>query len=141
MPVDTSVSSATLTALGNYGELIGLAYQLRDDVIDLIGDPALTGKPWAGDLKTKKMRLPLIRLLSVCSAAMRSECAGILAGVVDDAAAARLRDVIISTRSLEYCMAATRRLCEQSVAALSTIEDHPATGRLKALAELVGTFE
>lgn len=137
----SGVDQATLDALGSYGEFLGVAYQLRDDVIDLIGDPELTGKPWAGDLKTKKKRLPLIRMLSTCSGKQRSECARIMAGTIDDAAAKRLQDLITSTGSLDYCIQETQRLCDGAVAELVPLDNTPAKGRLLELAELICAFE
>jgi octaprenyl-diphosphate synthase len=39
-------------ALGNYGKHLGLAFQVTDDLLDLRGDPAVTGKPRGTDLRT-----------------------------------------------------------------------------------------
>lgn len=50
-------------SLRKYGLYIGLAYQIRDDVIDLVGEPSSTGKPLGGDITEKKVRLPLIYAL------------------------------------------------------------------------------
>ncbi|MCH2161916.1 MAG: polyprenyl synthetase family protein [Phycisphaerales bacterium] len=53
--------------LGRYGELLGIAFQVRDDVLDLEGDPALVGKTLGRDLATGKLTLPLIMLLDSVS--------------------------------------------------------------------------
>ena len=50
-------------ALGRYGELLGVAFQVRDDVLDLQGDPEVVGKTLGRDLATGKLTLPLIMLL------------------------------------------------------------------------------
>jgi geranylgeranyl diphosphate synthase type I len=41
---------ATVGALRRYGQAIGVAFQLRDDLLGVFGDPAVTGKPAGGDL-------------------------------------------------------------------------------------------
>jgi geranylgeranyl pyrophosphate synthase len=48
------------TALGAFGEGIGLAFQLLDDVLDVAGPPERTGKPRGTDLLDGTVTLPLI---------------------------------------------------------------------------------
>lgn len=52
---------ATLAALSRYSRPAGVAFQLRDDLLSLFGDPAQTGKPLASDLTSGKRTL-LLRL-------------------------------------------------------------------------------
>ncbi|HZK17750.1 MAG TPA: farnesyl diphosphate synthase [Clostridia bacterium] len=49
-----------LHALGCYGENFGLAFQIIDDILDLEGDVAKTGKPTGSDLKNRKATYPLL---------------------------------------------------------------------------------
>jgi geranylgeranyl diphosphate synthase, type I len=51
----------TLAALSRYARPAGVAFQLRDDLLSLFGDPAQTGKPLASDLMSGKRTL-LLRL-------------------------------------------------------------------------------
>lgn len=48
-----------------FGEHAGLAFQIRDDVLDYLGRSAILGKPTGIDIKEKKLTLPLIRALAV----------------------------------------------------------------------------
>jgi geranylgeranyl diphosphate synthase type I len=50
---------ATLAALSRYGRPAGVAFQLRDDLLSLFGDPKETGKPLASDLMSGKRTLVL----------------------------------------------------------------------------------
>jgi geranylgeranyl diphosphate synthase type I len=52
---------ATLQVLSRYARPAGVAFQLRDDLLSLFGDPAETGKPLASDLMSGKRTL-LLRL-------------------------------------------------------------------------------
>jgi geranylgeranyl diphosphate synthase type I len=52
-----------LAALGRYGEHVGMAFQLMDDVLGIWGDPAVTGKPVLSDLRSKKKSLPVTYVL------------------------------------------------------------------------------
>lgn len=50
-----------------FGEHLGLAFQLRDDVLDAFGDPARTGKQQGGDLRAGKKTFLLIRGLELAA--------------------------------------------------------------------------
>ncbi len=50
--------SAVLNALSRYGDRIGLAFQVIDDILDIEGDPDEIGKPVGSDEKIKKMTYP-----------------------------------------------------------------------------------
>ncbi len=47
-----------------FGEYLGMAFQIRDDVLDYIGRRSITGKPTGLDLSEKKLTLPMIHALS-----------------------------------------------------------------------------
>jgi len=51
-----------IESLGVYGERLGVAFQIKDDLLDLFGD-AKIGKPLGGDLKERKLTLPLLAAL------------------------------------------------------------------------------
>jgi octaprenyl-diphosphate synthase len=53
-----------IDSLSEFGENLGLAFQLRDDLLDYIGRKKLLGKSTGNDLKEKKFTLPLIKSLS-----------------------------------------------------------------------------
>jgi octaprenyl-diphosphate synthase len=46
-----------------FGENLGIAFQIRDDILDYIGTKKIIGKPLGGDIKEKKITLPLIHAL------------------------------------------------------------------------------
>ncbi|MDD7940525.1 polyprenyl synthetase family protein [Actinomycetospora lutea] len=48
---------ATVRALRHYGRDLGIAFQLRDDLLGVFGDPAVTGKPAGDDLREGKLTL------------------------------------------------------------------------------------
>lgn len=55
-----------------FGELIGLGFQIADDLLDFIGDEAVTGKPAGIDLQAGQVTLPLIVALRNADDAERS---------------------------------------------------------------------
>ena len=57
-----------LKALRMYGENVGMAFQIKDDLLDFTGREGVLGKPVGSDLQEKKITLPLIRALSQAKA-------------------------------------------------------------------------
>lgn len=70
--------AACCEALASYGRHLGVAFQITDDVLDLVGDERTTGKSLGTDLVKQKATLPLIRLLSQASRSQRDELLAIL---------------------------------------------------------------
>ena len=62
-------------ALGAFGERIGLAFQILDDVLDVSGPPERTGKPRGADLLDGTVTLPLILARAEDADLARSTCA------------------------------------------------------------------
>jgi len=52
--------AATLERLRRYGDLIGLAFQIKDDLLDIEGDTATLGKPQGSDLAQHKPTYPAL---------------------------------------------------------------------------------
>jgi octaprenyl-diphosphate synthase len=70
---------ATIDAMARYGQLLGVAFQIIDDVLDVRGTEDVAGKSLGTDLVKQKPTLPLIRLLTVVDPAERPEILRILA--------------------------------------------------------------
>ncbi len=49
-----------VSALASYGENLGIAFQIVDDILGIWGDPAVTGKSAASDILAKKKSLPIL---------------------------------------------------------------------------------
>ncbi len=66
-PILVGASPQIVEAMGKYGEALGLAFQIVDDVLDLTGDADTLGKPVGHDLREGKITLPLIRALAAAA--------------------------------------------------------------------------
>ena len=59
----SGMSDDVVEQLGRYGRYLGLAFQIADDLLDLVGEERTAGKSLGSDLEQRKLTLPLIRLL------------------------------------------------------------------------------
>jgi len=57
-------SSTLIEQLGRFGQHLGMAFQITDDLLGIWGDPEVTGKPAGDDLLARKMTLPVILALA-----------------------------------------------------------------------------
>jgi geranylgeranyl diphosphate synthase, type I len=122
-------------ACTDYGIPLGVAFQLRDDVLGLFGDPAETGKPVTDDLREGK-RTVLVAMARRRANAAQAEILDRHVGNprVGEAGAAAVRAVITDTGALAECEA----MIDRDVAdALSAIDGAPIAEAAKdALADL-----
>jgi geranylgeranyl diphosphate synthase type I len=100
------------------GNQLGIAFQLRDDVLGVFGDPAVTGKPSGDDLRSGKRTVLLATAMELADAS--------------DAAAAKLLRASVGTDLSEK---QARELCDviERVGALAAAEDQIATLTRRAL--------
>jgi geranylgeranyl diphosphate synthase type I len=119
------------------GTDLGVAFQLRDDVLGVFGDPAVTGKPSGDDLRSGKRTVLLAEAMELADksdpAAARL-LRGSIGGELTDAQVDELRAVIESVGALA---AAERRIAALTRRALDTLAAAPVNASAKAgLAEL-----
>lgn len=58
--LSVDAEKAKINALKTYGENLGIAFQIKDDLLDYEGSQKIVGKPVGADLKEKKITLPLL---------------------------------------------------------------------------------
>jgi octaprenyl-diphosphate synthase len=78
---------ATVAAFAEFGENFGKAFQLADDIQDLVGSQEASGKPVNHDLRQKKVTLPIIYTLSALSGEARQDLVRLLTTPQDSEAA------------------------------------------------------
>jgi geranylgeranyl diphosphate synthase type I len=133
-PADGACPALEQTWAG-YGMPVGVAFQLRDDVLGVFGDPAQTGKPTSDDLREGK-RTVLVAIARERASTAQREVLDRRVGdpLLDEAGAAEVRSVLTETGALAACEV----MIDGSVAeALAALDGAPVTGEARlALAEL-----
>lgn len=112
---------AVQEALASYGGPLGEAFQLRDDILGVFGDPDLTGKDRDGDLREGKQTVLVARARSAADA-RQAEILNTHLGSPDlnDHEAELIREVMRATGALDYTTDLIDRLVERARQALSS---------------------
>ena len=123
--------------LYKFGEQIGLAFQLQDDLLDVYGDPKVFGKNIGGDITSNKKTYMLINAVNRANAQQREELTKWIEAKTFDRnekvrAVTRLYDEIGIRALCEQKMEACYELGLQHLAKVSVSEERKAT--LKAYA-------
>ena len=127
-------------ALAAYGTQLGVAFQMIDDLLDLTGDVAATGKALFTDLREGKMTYPLIvaaeRTPELKKALERIAEVG-ADGDPDEAAFATVVDALHSSGAAAFSREVASGYCARAVEELAPLPDGVATRALRTVAEAV----
>jgi octaprenyl-diphosphate synthase len=123
---------AVRAALARFGMLLGMAFQITDDLLDYTQPEAVTGKPSGLDLKEHKVTLPLIAVLPRLSAAERRLVARLMATTApSDAEVAEVIQLVEGAGGLEYAQRRASNLAQQAEAELAALPPSPARDSLR----------
>jgi geranylgeranyl diphosphate synthase type I len=116
----------------SFGENLGMAFQVLDDVLDIWGDPAVTGKEAAIDIYQRKKSLPVLYALER-SPELRERYAG--THPFDEASVVWVIQLLEDSGAKQYAEGLARQYTEQTLAHLEAANPDGEAGQ--ALKELV----
>lgn len=109
----------TIAAVGEYGRLSGLAFQVFDDILDCTGDEVTTGKQPGADVRDGTITLPLIYLLET-----RPDLAPVLgAAQPSERDVAAVLEAVAASDALERARAVALRYIDQARSVLDRCSD------------------
>ena len=121
--------------LKRYGELLGMAFQVADDLLDYTADAAVTGKPTGLDLRERKVTLPLIAALHEMPAAARARVDALFAQETpDDASIAEVVAIVAEHGGIEYARRKGESFADEADAVLQKL---PETAARAALSDAI----
>jgi geranylgeranyl pyrophosphate synthase len=133
---------AETLALQRYGQQVGLAFQIVDDVLDIAGNERLLGKAVGGDLRQRVITLPVIHARDVVPAGLLRAVYDPPAGADGAAPEAAVQSLIVAIQSsgaVERCYADARALVDGARSELEHLPAGPARDALDDLADYVVT--
>jgi octaprenyl-diphosphate synthase len=126
-----------LSSMKEFGENLGMVFQIRDDLLDYIGRKSITGKPAGLDVKEKKLTLPLIYAFTQ---APRSLSRTILRTVKNGARQRELQKVVDFAQEfggIEYTAKKAEHYSARARACLSALPPSESTDALSRFVDFV----
>ena len=117
-------SEEVVERLTRFGRYLGMAFQIADDVLDLVGQEETTGKSLGTDIEQKKLTLPLIHLLETSDSTSAGEVRHILENGHPQKRQA-LQPFLTKTSSIQYAQERAEQLSAQAQAELACLPPSP----------------
>ena len=125
-----------VSRLETYGMSLGTAFQIQDDILDIVGDAGTVGKTLGIDIEKGKLTLPMIHFLRTAPREHR-ELLKTLLESRDVDKGEKIRNLILPSRSIEYARDAARGHIDRARSAIAGLADSEARRVLDIMAEFV----
>jgi octaprenyl-diphosphate synthase len=124
-------------AMKNFGQSIGVAFQIKDDILDYEGTVKMIGKPVGGDIKEKKLTLPLIYSLNNVSGKEASRIRKIIKNGSNKQNVKEVIQFVRKNGGINYAIERAKSYSDKAKEALSILPDSQSKIALEALVEFV----
>jgi octaprenyl-diphosphate synthase len=119
-----------------YGRSLGIAFQIQDDILDIVGDASTVGKTLGIDIEKGKLTLPMIHFLRTAPREHRTLLRTLLESRDADKAE-KIRNLILPSKSIQYARDAARGHVDRARSAIAELPESDARGVLDTMAEFV----
>lgn len=126
--------------LGAFGEKLGIAFQIQDDLLDITGDQRVVGKSLGKDMEKGKLTLPVIHHLASASPAARGRTLTLLSEPAPNASEGGRADLVeqlATTGSIAHARRIAESLANEAKRELEALPESPARQMLVQMAESV----
>jgi geranylgeranyl diphosphate synthase type I len=127
---------ATQEAIGRFGAPLGMAFQIKDDLLDLTGTQEMLGKPPGSDIRRGKRTLMVVHAFEHASRQDLRRLRAVLDAPehkTPEEDVAECIEILRRTGSLEYAEATAQRLVAEAKEALAAVPESEAGDALRAL--------
>lgn len=125
-------------ALRDFGEYVGIAFQIRDDLFDYESAESVIGKPVAIDLKEKKLTLPLIHALAQADARDAKHIRGLVrSGKAAKQSYGEVIDFVHKHQGIEYARSKAVEYADKARTSIAGLPESPAKTSLLQFVDFV----
>lgn len=121
-------------SLAEYGQNLGMAFQIRDDLLDIVGQEKSLGKPVGNDIREGRMTLPLIHALRTAKQKDRKWLTALIGSEqIDQESFSRMGSMVAQYGGLDYSRRKIQdygRVCKEKLSVLQESESRIALGQL-----------
>jgi heptaprenyl diphosphate synthase len=136
----SGASEVAIEVLTQFGERIGVAFQLSDDILDVASESGRSGKTPGTDLREGIATLPVLHALSGCPSSAGDRRLRELLGsgnLADDLLRAEALQLLRAHPALDRARADLRRWADEARATLAPLPDVPAKAALASLCDMI----
>ena len=126
-----------ISAMKDFGKNLGISFQIRDDILDYEGKLSITGKRAGGDIKEKKITLPLIYSLNQVSSDKAAEIRKIIKNGKDKPEVEAVIDFVRENKGIDYSIGKAGTYSQNAKEALKIVPDSQSKLALEALVDFV----
>jgi len=129
-------NEGVVARLETYGRSLGVAFQIQDDILDIVGDASTVGKTLGIDIEKGKMTLPMIHFMQTAPREHRQLLRTLLESREADKGE-KIRNLILPSGSIQYARDAARAQIERARSAIAGLPESEARQVLDVMAEFV----
>ena len=127
---------SVIIGLRDIGRNLGLAFQVRDDILGIWGDEVKTGKPLGGDIRRRKKTLPIVYALENGNDGLRRELVNVYQnGAFNDDGVAVVLSILDAVGAQRQTQRVVEKYCNEALAGIKKLELVPS--RKQDLEELI----
>ncbi len=129
--------AALHSAMNEFGEQMGIAFQIKDDILDITATSNLFGKPIGGDIKENKITLPLIYALNNVKKSERDEIKSLIKNSSQKKNIQKVIDFVKAQKGIEYAEEIAHGYATKAGEILKTLPETAARESLNKLVDFV----
>ena len=135
--MSTTDNKDYIEAMSKFGHSLGMSFQIRDDILDYEGTTNLIGKPVGGDIKEKKITLPLIYSLNNVSKNEASRIRKILKNGNDKTKVKDVTQFVHDNNGIDYALKVAEKYSDTAKESLNIFPDSETKTVMKELVDFV----
>ncbi len=129
-------SPAMVSAAENYGLCLGIAFQIQDDILDIVGEPSQVGKTLGIDIEKGKMTLPMIHFMRTAPREHRDLLRSLLDSETHDKSD-KIRNLVLPSDSIPFARTRAHEYVDEARRSLTALPDGEPRRVLDMLADFV----
>lgn len=130
--ISVGADSEGVATIRRFGEQLGMAFQIKDDILDYT-KKGLTGKTPCNDLKERKITLPLLYVLGNADSSTRRKMLSNIRNLRIEV----VRDFVLNNGGIEYAESKMQGFYNEAIAELDAYADGPVKNSLTLFAQYV----
>ena len=135
--MSTTENKDYIEAMRKFGHSLGMSFQIRDDILDYEGTTNLIGKPIGGDIKEKKITLPLIYSLNSVSKSEAARIKKVLKNGNDKTKVKEIMQFVNENKGIESALKTAQKYSDQAKESLNIFPDSQSKLAMQALVDFV----